>query len=274
MTTPNEVAGLIEHIAAKLEAWDMKPPPNDWTGPDYQEIAADIASILPPLSPTEATEPLVERAHPSLELCIQFDETGRHIRKWSRVPFVGGECLYSHPAPDGSRFRVAALPSSISNAEPEDHTDVLARRMGAKFVDENTRMERAAGNIPSPEDSGEVVQADALAEYLAEQDKEHWCNRLKYGSCVTRGCLVEAGWKNGPVRGLQGTCARYRVEQTRAHRLAARQSPDSLVGALERFLADYDDGDRADAGCSALMEAHVRDFRASLSKSPSDGEST
>ena len=38
-----------------------------------------------------------------------------------------------------------------------------------------------------------------------------------------------------------------------------------LVEAVERFLADYDDGDRADAGVNPLMEAHVRDFRAALS---------
>lgn len=35
--------------------------------------------------------------HPSLEICIQFSEDGKHIRKWSRFPFEGGECLYSHP---------------------------------------------------------------------------------------------------------------------------------------------------------------------------------
>ncbi|EPR09803.1 hypothetical protein M527_06655 [Sphingobium indicum IP26] len=37
-------------------------------------------------------------AYPSLELCVQFSEDGRHIRKWSRLPFDGGTSLYSHPA--------------------------------------------------------------------------------------------------------------------------------------------------------------------------------
>jgi hypothetical protein len=42
--------------------------------------------------------------------------------------------------------------------------------------------------------------------------------------------------------------------------------PDmALREAVERFLADYDDGDRADAGNAPLMEAHVADFRALLS---------
>ncbi|QDC37064.1 hypothetical protein [Sphingobium fuliginis] len=38
--------------------------------------------------------------------------------------------------------------------------------------------------------------------------------------------------------------------------------------AIERFLADYDDGDRADAGTNPLMEAHIADFRAALSSPP------
>ena len=30
---------------------------------------------------------------------VEFSDDGQHIRKWSRLPFDGGECLYSHPAP-------------------------------------------------------------------------------------------------------------------------------------------------------------------------------
>lgn len=37
------------------------------------------------------------------------------------------------------------------------------------------------------------------------------------------------------------------------------------VEAVKRFIADYDDGDRADAGNGPLMEAHVADFRAAIS---------
>lgn len=37
-----------------------------------------------------------------------------------------------------------------------------------------------------------------------------------------------------------------------------------LIEALERFIADYDDDDRADAGIHPLMEAHIADFRAAL----------
>lgn len=39
---------------------------------------------------------------------------------------------------------------------------------------------------------------------------------------------------------------------------------EALREAVERFLADYDDGDRADVGCSALAEMHITDFRAAL----------
>lgn len=37
--------------------------------------------------------------HPSLEICVQWSDDGQHIRKWSRLPFESGQCLYSHPAP-------------------------------------------------------------------------------------------------------------------------------------------------------------------------------
>lgn len=51
----------------------------------------------------------------------------------------------------------------------------------------------------------------------------------------------------------------------------APASEDALREAVERFLADYDDGDRADAGIGPLMEAHVADFRAALSRQPVEG---
>ena len=57
------------------------------------------------------SEPVAfEKMHPSLEMCVQWSEDGQHIRKWSRLPFDGGECLYSHPvepAPSEDRLREA-----------------------------------------------------------------------------------------------------------------------------------------------------------------------
>lgn len=47
-------------------------------------------------------------------------------------------------------------------------------------------------------------------------------------------------------------------------------SGEAMRGAIERFLADYDDGDRADAGNNALMEAHVADFRAAIAPKPDE----
>ncbi len=40
-----------------------------------------------------------------------------------------------------------------------------------------------------------------------------------------------------------------------------------LREAVERFIADVDDGDRAEAGANPLMESHIRDFRAALAGS-------
>ncbi|WP_257556494.1 hypothetical protein [Sphingobium sp. CFD-2] len=56
-----------------------------------------------------------------------------------------------------------------------------------------------------------------------------------------------------------------------AERFAALSSVEPAGNgreAIERFLADYDDGDRADAGTNPLMEAHIADFRATLSSPP------
>lgn len=39
---------------------------------------------------------------------------------------------------------------------------------------------------------------------------------------------------------------------------------EALRGAVARFLADWDDGDRADAGLNPLMAGHISDFRAAL----------
>jgi hypothetical protein len=53
-----------------------------------------------------------------------------------------------------------------------------------------------------------------------------------------------------------------------AHPPVPDAAGDALAGAVQRFLADYDDGDRADAGVNPLMEAHIADFRAALAQPP------
>lgn len=47
--------------------------------------------------------------HPSLELCVQYSEDGKHIRKWSREPFEGGECLYAISPEAAARHRTDAI---------------------------------------------------------------------------------------------------------------------------------------------------------------------
>lgn len=59
------------------------------------------------------------------------------------------------------------------------------------------------------------------------------------------------------------------IERIQADLLALTTSPrieqvEAMQDAIERFLADFDDNDRADAGVSPLMELHVADFRAAL----------
>lgn len=40
---------------------------------------------------------------------------------------------------------------------------------------------------------------------------------------------------------------------------------EGMIEAVDRFIADVDDGDRAEAGNNPLMEAHIADLRAALS---------
>jgi hypothetical protein len=53
---------------------------------------------------------------------------------------------------------------------------------------------------------------EALAAYLTIQDEDNWCQRLRYGRCVLRKCIVEGGWQSGPFNADISTCARFRLE--------------------------------------------------------------
>ncbi|WP_157092809.1 hypothetical protein [Sphingomonas hankookensis] len=82
----DEAAAIHRHFCAYIEATDVA---NGRAEGDYVlGIVARhrLAAI--------ASAPVF----PSLELCVQFSDDGQHIRKWSRLPFDGGTCLYSHPA--------------------------------------------------------------------------------------------------------------------------------------------------------------------------------
>ena len=59
------------------------------------------------------------------------------------------------------------------------------------------------------------------------------------------------------IRGEEGAAnTRFIVQAVNNHH--------RLVEMVERFVADYDDNDRADAGIHPLMEAHIANFRAAL----------
>lgn len=65
--------------------------------------------------------------HPSLELCVQYSEDGKHIRKWSREPFEGGECLYAISPEAAARYRTDAVQPLVEALEKiaENDTDGL-----------------------------------------------------------------------------------------------------------------------------------------------------
>lgn len=53
--TPSDA--VVRHVAAILEEWDMKEPPNEFTGHDYTEIAMDVVSRAALTTPASAPEP-------------------------------------------------------------------------------------------------------------------------------------------------------------------------------------------------------------------------
>lgn len=58
----------------------------------------------------------------------------------------------------------------------------------------------------------------ALREYLEEQDREHWCMRIKHGSCATLRCLREGGYPPGGAnQGFvdydKASCPRWRLQE-------------------------------------------------------------
>ena len=76
----------------------------------------------------------------------------------------------------------------------------------------------------------------ALDEYLAEQDKDSWCQRLKYGRCQTRKCLVDKDGKLPPVPidFDLASCPRFRLEQERALSQAQRPVSEDETAMQER----------------------------------------
>lgn len=79
---------------------------------------------------------------------------------------------------------------------------------------------------------------EAATEYAAERDEDGWCQRLKYGQCSLRKCLVQDGKLPAmPLSYDAATCPRWRLEQ--ALRAARNSAPALLacVRALEPFVA-------------------------------------
>lgn len=80
---PRPIAGAAEQFVQTV-AGMVGDEMNAHVSTELRDAARAISAGLPPV-------------YPSLEMCVIFSDDG-HIRKWSRDPFEGGECLYSHPA--------------------------------------------------------------------------------------------------------------------------------------------------------------------------------
>lgn len=220
MTTPNEVAGLIERLRDRCTF--------EWKGLQQVRIpnllCAQAADMLERLSPTEATEPLVEQK----PVAWMYHHPGDLEQGWQRYSFERRIQSYEGMSCNEEDAGVietplyAALSSSISNAEAED--------------------------------SGEVVQAGA---------KEPW-EVLRDIVTPSPFSHNKAAWSI--MLGLI----------QRDHRLAARQSPDSLVDALTKVITHG----RLPNGVArskwvqipSNLYHEISGIVASLSNSPSDGE--
>jgi hypothetical protein len=217
-----------------------------------------------------------------LEICIQFDETGQHIRKWSRVPFVGGECLYAHPA---------ALSSSISNA-PTDSGEVIQadREAAASLIEaywsgsDESMMKLAksyrAGHsqgvfarafrdhrlaFSRPEPVGDEALVERVARAMAPSVFEPF--DVKTHGSPTNRLAAQRMWLR---------LARAAIQAIPAPATDAGQSADSGM-AFTAMVGDHCPGQRIDSIDEFLRlingGAKLFDVRlASLPKSPSAGE--
>jgi hypothetical protein len=124
----------------------------DW----LKQEARITTRALTPVREAEAISTASEGAFPSLELCVQFSDNGQHIRKWSRFPFEGGECLYSHPAPK------VASDTAPGMREVEDIIRTLANswEIGMSACDVERAADEIAALSASPSDSVSGVEGE------------------------------------------------------------------------------------------------------------------
>jgi hypothetical protein len=244
------------------------------------------------LSPTEATEPLVERelilrgALERIERWFgEFPQTGQTWNDGSEMSYAA--CFGSNGERDFMRdIARAALSSSISNAEASDTVQHgFCNKCGYNgpisddiFPGQHKRprdgeyCNYSAIALPTAtEDSGEVVQADR--ERIARVHAEHGATNPWWWDEVFNDGLDETA---ADLREQDLNAADALIAALRDHRLAARQSPDSLVEAARAVVKAYPiaagivlDEDGRDG------EGPIRALRlelASLPNSPSDGE--
>lgn len=91
----NAIRNVMNNPASAIEA---RRAETERLGAQHESAVANGETPLYATTPPSSGDAVAfAMMHPSLELCVQFSEDGKHIRKWSRLPFQGGECLYSHP---------------------------------------------------------------------------------------------------------------------------------------------------------------------------------
>ena len=132
---------------------------------------------------------------------------------------------------------------------------------GAPLLWRNERLERLLAHRAAHTDKAIAALArQSLGEWLA------WPDAPRDGPREVDNEQVRS-W----LSGLPNKLASLTNEAARHRQSHSFPGDVGMRSAVERFLADYDDGDRADAGVHPLMEAHIADFRAALTPSPCPG---
>jgi hypothetical protein len=171
-------------------------------------------------------------------------------------------------------------------AVPHDPRMCTLGRTGAGSCDGDCARDYSPSPQPDPKDLGWRIPENL--HWLAQQD--HRPDRLPCGMLFGQflnlvASLIEKSIPRPSAQPVEGDAVAWMYEdkygcrrvwlnrQSLSYVQAEREIPlyadpakpcGNLADAVTRFLADHDDGDRADAGTNPLMLAHIADFRAAL----------
>ena len=107
LTAERDLEALVTLVASILEGWDMKEPPNEYTGHDYRDVARSIIAAL-----RQPDADAVSRDEPRT-IYIQWSGDEQFIRKWSFKPFHLSKLFNAESAPVSDMRQPRAVPGDL-----------------------------------------------------------------------------------------------------------------------------------------------------------------